>query len=149
MTEIISETGYTIREMAEKTGLSYGYMRRIVNGTVIPNRDALKRLCDGLGLDFATEWKATHPSPQEEAAEAILSMMSAAGSEDSPAQGEAHGDFMPFQFTIDTADKAKFFSDFAKQELLKAFDRLTLQRKLDLMRFANQLEKEKGDTFTG
>ena len=61
MMEIISTTGFSIQELADKTGLSYGYMRRITNGSVVPNRDALKRICDGLGLDFAVEWRATHP----------------------------------------------------------------------------------------
>jgi transcriptional regulator with XRE-family HTH domain len=71
MTEVIGKTGFSIQELADKTGLSYGYMRRIVNGTVIPNRDALKRLCDGLGLDFATEWEATRVRSQDAAGKVI------------------------------------------------------------------------------
>ena len=65
LADIISRTGMSIQELAEKTGLSYGYMRRIVNGSVLPNRDAMRRMCEGLGLDFAVEWRATHPLRDE------------------------------------------------------------------------------------
>ena len=58
MAEVMGKTGWSIQEIAEKSQLSYGYARRIVNGTVVPNRDALIRLCAGLGLDFVAMWKA-------------------------------------------------------------------------------------------
>ena len=61
MTEIIGQTKLSVKELAAKCNISYGYMRGIVAGTVLPNRNALTQLCDGLGLDFAHEWRKTHP----------------------------------------------------------------------------------------
>lgn len=90
MADIISRTGMSIQELADKTGLSYGYMRRIVNGSVLPNRDALKRMCDGLGLDFAVEWTATHPLRSEPFEVSIpKTLANASGDLSGPGEAEA------------------------------------------------------------
>jgi transcriptional regulator with XRE-family HTH domain len=53
---VLPEKGWTTKQLAEAAGVSYGYTRKIVNGTIVPSRDALRRLCYAAGLDFGTVW---------------------------------------------------------------------------------------------
>jgi hypothetical protein len=108
MTDVMAETGLGIGGLTKKTGLSYGYMRRIVNGTVIPNRDALKRICDGLELDFAEMWKATHPIGQV-AHEAEMPLTLAEAGNDLSGSGEVEAEHSVMRRKINqTMDEMSF-----------------------------------------
>jgi len=63
---VLAEKGWTAKQLAEAAGVSYGYTRKIVNGTIVPSRDALRRLCYATGLDFGTVWTLMQREEQHE-----------------------------------------------------------------------------------
>lgn len=51
---LLAETGMTYRALAEKTGLSAGYLNHVVHGNrPVPSNDILAKLARGLGVDAA------------------------------------------------------------------------------------------------
>jgi len=52
------ERGWSGRDLAEKSGLSTNFVRRLVNGRLAPGRVALQALCAAVGLDFVEVYKA-------------------------------------------------------------------------------------------
>jgi transcriptional regulator with XRE-family HTH domain len=138
MTEVVAKTGFTIHEMADKTGLSYGYMRSILNGTVIPNRDAMKRLCDGLGLDFIDLWRGTRtPYVQVNSREVknppeVIQAGAAAMAKIGAVAAEKLGTTM-------TPRDQEFMGERLRDMLVRVFDILPLTAKVDLLQHAWEL----------
>ena len=51
MERLMTETGLTYRALADKTGLSAGYLNHIVHGNrPVPSNDVLARLAEALGV---------------------------------------------------------------------------------------------------
>jgi len=51
MERLMAETGLTYRGLADKTGLSAGYLNHIVHGNrPVPSNEVLARLADALGV---------------------------------------------------------------------------------------------------
>lgn len=51
---LLGETGMTYRALAEKTGLSAGYINHVVHGNrPVPSNDILSKLARGLGVEAA------------------------------------------------------------------------------------------------
>lgn len=49
---LMSETGLTYRSLAEKTGLSAGYLNHLVHGNrPVPSNDVIASLADALGVE--------------------------------------------------------------------------------------------------
>jgi len=53
----LAEKGWSVKELADKARVSYNYCRQIVNGTRIPARNPLFRMCKAAGLDFPSVWE--------------------------------------------------------------------------------------------
>lgn len=66
--QVLAEKGWNAKQLAEASGVSYGYVRKIINGTLIPSRDALRRMCAATGQDFGAVWRGLHAD--QEAADA-------------------------------------------------------------------------------
>lgn len=47
---------WTTKDLQRESGLSYNYVRHIVDGKVIPARNALRQMCEAVGLDFERVW---------------------------------------------------------------------------------------------
>jgi transcriptional regulator with XRE-family HTH domain len=50
----MSELGLTLRQVAERTGLTYEHIRKLVKGEAYPSKLALREVCRVLDLDIAT-----------------------------------------------------------------------------------------------
>ena len=49
---LMADTGLTYRALAEKTGLSAGYLNHIVHGNrPVPSNDVIARIADALGVE--------------------------------------------------------------------------------------------------
>ena len=52
MTRLMAETGITYRSLAEKTGLSAGYINHVVHGNrPVPSSDHMRTLAQALGVE--------------------------------------------------------------------------------------------------
>ena len=50
--KLMAETGVTYRALAEKSGLSAGYLNHIVHGNrPVPSNDVIARIADSLGVE--------------------------------------------------------------------------------------------------
>jgi transcriptional regulator with XRE-family HTH domain len=50
--ELMAETGTTYRGLADKAGLSAGYLNHIVHGNrPVPSNDVIERIADSLGVE--------------------------------------------------------------------------------------------------
>jgi transcriptional regulator with XRE-family HTH domain len=65
---VLVEKGWNAKDLSTAAGVSYGYTRKIVNGTLIPSRDALRRLCSTTGQDFVTVWRSLNQEQYPEQA---------------------------------------------------------------------------------
>ena len=52
LTGYMDSSGLSVREMAAKCGLTYNYMRRVINGQIFPRRKTLHEICNATGIDF-------------------------------------------------------------------------------------------------
>ena len=52
LTALMAETGFTYRALAERTGLSAGYLNHIVHGNrPVPSDDVIAKLAEALGVE--------------------------------------------------------------------------------------------------
>jgi transcriptional regulator with XRE-family HTH domain len=84
---VLAQKGWNAKQLAEASAVSYGYVRKIVNGTLIPSRDAIRRICLATGQDFVTVWSSLvreqqHETAPEELAEIGEAPVSAPETED-------------------------------------------------------------------
>ena len=113
---VLAQKGLNAKELAEAAGVSYGYTRKIVNGTLIPSRDALKRLCSATGQDFLTVWTSLFQEQEhEEPFESGLHISTAA------IKGE----------DLDSPNGPT--TDAIRKRLLDLFDQLPLEGRLHLL----------------
>lgn len=49
---VIAERRLSLREVAERTGVSHATLSQVINGKTIPSPPTLKLIADGLGLDY-------------------------------------------------------------------------------------------------
>lgn len=113
---VLAQRGWNAKQLATAAGVSYGYTRRIVNGTLIPSRDALRRLCATTGQHFLTVWTSLHQEQQhEEPYEKGLNISTAAIS------GE----------DLDSLNGPT--TDAIRKRLLDLFDQLPLEGRLHLL----------------
>ena len=60
----ISALGLTEEQLAEASGVSVAYIRRLEHGTANPSLRTLKRLAAGMGMALKIEFVPLHPSGQ-------------------------------------------------------------------------------------
>jgi len=58
--EVLAEKGWTARDLQRASGVSYNYVRHIVDGKVVPAKNALRPMCAAAGLDFSVVWQYMH-----------------------------------------------------------------------------------------
>jgi transcriptional regulator with XRE-family HTH domain len=116
---VLLEKGWNAKQLANESGISYGYVRKIVNGTIIPSRNALRRMCAATGQDFISVWSALHAEHlREEPYEVGLNIGAAA------IRGE----------DLDSPDAP--VSEAIRKRMLELFDKLTLEGRLQLLKDA-------------
>jgi hypothetical protein len=56
--KVMAERGWVATDLAEAAEkLSHNFVRRVVNGKLVPGREALQKLCSATGLDFVETYR--------------------------------------------------------------------------------------------
>ena len=58
LTAYMDREGLTVRQMSALLGLSYNYLRRVINGELFPRRQTVLVICRKTGIDFQRVWRA-------------------------------------------------------------------------------------------
>jgi transcriptional regulator with XRE-family HTH domain len=58
LTAYMDREGLTVRQMSDLLGLSYNYLRRVINGELFPRRQTVLEICKKTGIDFKNVWSA-------------------------------------------------------------------------------------------